>query len=54
MHHEHAAMHEYTLLKKLKEHFENTSDLNGGKNHAGYLYWYGLVNVLGTKGCHIV
>lgn len=25
-----------------------------GKNHPGYLYSYGLGNVLGTKGSHIV
>lgn len=25
----------------------------GKKNHAIYVYWYGLVNVLGTKGWHI-
>lgn len=24
--------------KKIKEHFENTPDLNGEGNHAGYLY----------------
>ncbi len=42
----------YTAQKKLKEHFENTSDLNGEKYNAGY--WYGLGNVLGMKGCHIV
>ncbi len=28
--------------------------LNGEKYHAGYLYWYGLGNVLGMKGCHII
>ena len=39
--------------KKLKEHFENTSDLNVKKYYVGYLYWYGQFNVLGTKGCHI-
>lgn len=30
-----------TLLKKLKEHIESTSNLNGEKNHAGCLHWYG-------------
>ena len=39
--------------KQLKEHFENTSDLNVKKYYVGYLYWYGQFNVLGTKGCHI-
>ena len=39
--------------KKLKEHLENTSDLNVKKYYVGYLYWYGQFNVLGTKGCHI-
>lgn len=40
--------------KKLKEHFENTSDLSGEEYHAGYLYWHGLGNLLGTKGWHMV
>lgn len=26
-----------------------TSELSGGNNHAGYLYWYRLENVLGMK-----
>lgn len=31
-----------TVLKKLKEHIESTSNLNGEKkNHAGCLHWYG-------------
>lgn len=38
-----------TLLKRLKEQFENTSDLIGGKKHAGYLHWYRLGNMLGMK-----
>lgn len=25
-----------------------------GEIHAGHLYYYGLHNMLGTKGCHIV
>lgn len=33
--------------KKLKEHWKKN-------NHAGYQYRYGLHNVLGIKGCHIV
>lgn len=26
----------------------------GEKNHAGYLYWYGLGSVFGTNGCYVV
>lgn len=40
------------VLKNINERFENTSDLNGGKNHAGFLYWYGVDNLLGTTGHH--
>lgn len=38
--------------KKIKEHFENTPDLNGEGNHAGYLYWYthGTENDQPTEG----
>ena len=39
--------------KKLKEHFENTSDLKVKKYYVGYLYWYGQFNVLGTTGFQI-
>lgn len=42
------------LLKKIKGTNQNTSCLNGEEYHAGYLFWYGLGNLLGTKECHIV
>lgn len=42
----------YNVKKKWKEHFKNWKWM-GKKNHAIYVYWYGLVNVLGTKGWHI-
>lgn len=41
------------VLKNINEHFENALDFNGGKNHAGFLYCYGVDNLLGTTGYHI-
>lgn len=45
----HAAKKEYTLLKTLKPHLENTPDLNGDKNDGEY----GQGDVLGMNGCHM-
>lgn len=44
-----------TLLKKLKEHIESTSNLNGEKIMLDVYTDMGtLGNVLGTKGSHII
>lgn len=43
-----STMELYTA-QQIKGHFDNTSDLNGKKNNAEYVYSYGLGNVLGIN-----